>query len=233
MAPERTRMKSDGEKLQLHVLKSLQDKQRTRALYEEAFDDPQPFVDFYYREICKNNVIITVQEGGSVIAMCHLNPYLLSVRGRLVRSYYIVAVATDRRRRHEGLMTAVLQKAFALMEEEHIPFCYLLPVDTAIYEWLGFEVICDFKESAGNAEEIRKGYDIYCVRDEIYLRRQKEMLELKKYDKGEVLPEHPVIMAKVISQSSFCQLSGLPENTAECDLLTWLKKLNIYLCEEV
>ena len=59
------------------------------------------------------------------------------------------------------------------------------------------------------------------------------MLELQKYDKGEVLPEHPVIMAKVISQSSFCQLSGLPENTAECDLLTWLKKLNIYLCEEV
>ena len=46
MAPERTRMKSDGEKLQLHVLKSLQDKQRTRALYEEAFDDPQPFAGF-------------------------------------------------------------------------------------------------------------------------------------------------------------------------------------------
>ena len=233
MVPERIQMKNDEKKLQLRVLTEPEEKLRTRALYEEAFDDPKPFVDFYYREICKSNVIITAEENGRVLSMCHLNPYLLSVRGRNVRSFYLVAVATDRDRRHEGLMTLVMQRAFVFMKEKHIPFCYLLPVDTAIYEWMGFEVICDFSETAERAEEIRKRYDIYCVRDEIYRRRQKEMLELKKYDKGEVLPEHPVIMAKVISQSSFCQMSGQDENTAERDLLTWLKKLNIYLCEEV
>ena len=218
----------------IRILTDSEEKRHTRMLYEEAFDDPKAFVDYYYDEKCIDNIIITEQDAGDIVSMCHMNPYHLMVKGQLIQSYYLVAVATKRTRRHEGHMSEVLFAAFDRMNSDKIPFCYLLPVTEEIYEWMGFERICDY---AANTEEdygqIRKKYDIYCVRDSVYRRRHNIEKRLSASDAGELLPEHPVIMAKIINLASFIAMSGLNADATEKDCLAWLRQQKIYICEEV
>ena len=49
------------------------EKEKTRKLYEEAFDDPKEFVDYYYSDKCLDNRMIVSFEGGEVVSMLHLN----------------------------------------------------------------------------------------------------------------------------------------------------------------
>ncbi|RKM57654.1 GNAT family N-acetyltransferase [Butyrivibrio sp. XB500-5] len=213
--------------------KDILEKENTRALYEESFDDPKEFVDYYYEDKCSDNRMIVSEENGEVISMLHLNPYTVNLCGTTVQSYYVVAVATKENRRHEGQMSRVFEKTFEILKKEHIPFIYLLPVDEAIYSPLGFEKVCDFSlDRISYYGEIRKNYDIYCERDDDYIRRMNKEEELRKLDKGEVLPESPVMMAKITDLEAFSAVVG-KELSSEQEALAWLKEKRIYLCEEV
>ena len=214
---------------------SSKEKELTRKLYEEAFEDPKDFVDYYYSEKCTDNRIIASIEEGEVISMLHLNPYYVNLNGTKVKTYYVVAVATTKKRRHEGQMTKVFEKAFELIaqEKEKIPFVFLLPVDQAIYSWLGFDKICDFAtDKIADYEEIKRRYDVYCIRDNTYIRRMKKEDALREQENGEVLPDNPVIMAKITDLEAFENVAR--ENFAdEKQALKWLTKKNVYICEEV
>ena len=229
----RPKLAADIKSGKIRILTDSEEKRHTRMLYEEAFDDPKAFVDYYYDEKCTDNIIIAEQDAGDIVSMCHMNPYHLMVRGQLIQSYYLVAVATKRTRRHEGHMTEVLLAAFDRMDRDKVPFCYLLPAAEEIYDWMGFEKICDFATNAEDDDQIIKKYDIYCVRDSIYRRRRNIEKKLSASDAGELLPEHPVIMAKIINLASFIAMSGLNADATEKDCLAWLRQQKIYICEEV
>ena len=54
----------------------------TRKLYEEVFsEDEKSFVDYYYQEKTKDNIIYIVREDDDVQAMLHLNPYTQMLNG--------------------------------------------------------------------------------------------------------------------------------------------------------
>ncbi len=215
------------------MIEICKDKAETRKLYEEAFGDPKEFTDYYYEDKCLDNTIIVSKEEGEVISMLHLNPFTMNVCGTEVKSYYIVAVATKESRRHEGEMSRVFDKAYEVMRKEKIPFCFLLPVDESIYSWMGFEKVCDF--SSNRIEDysvIKSNYDIYCIQDDVYLRRMKKEIELDALDQGEVLPSNPVIMAKVTDRKAFSKMAGSSfESEKEC--LEWMRTKRIYISEEV
>jgi len=209
------------------------EKERTRKLYEEAFDDPKEFVDYYYSDKCLDNRMIVSFEGGEVVSMLHLNPFSVNLCGTVAPSYYVVAVATKKNMRRRGQMTRVFDKTFELLEGEKIPFIFLLPVDESIYSWMGFEKICEFsKDRIPSYDEIRKKYDIYCVRDDDYIRRMNKEDELRKLDMGEVLPDNPVIMAKITNLDAFNSAVG-KLFADEKEALDWIKNKKIYICEEV
>ena len=211
----------------------LTDKEKTRPLYEEAFDDPKVFVDYYYEEKCLDNRIIVSLEDGEIVSMLHLNPYKMNMWRSVVQSYYIVAVATTENERHKGHMSRVFEKTFELLQKEHIPFVFLLPVDESIYSWMGFEKICDFsEEKETDYNRIKSQNDVYCIRDEAYLRRMKREDELRKLGSGEVLPDNPVIMAKITDLDAFNKAAGT-DFTDEKNALSWLRDKKIYICEEV
>ncbi len=215
------------------MIKETSEKAKTRNLYEEAFDDPEIFVDYYYSDKCSDNKIIVSEENGEVISMLHLNPYTLSLCGSEVKSYYIVAVATRKDRRHEGQMKRVFEKAFEILKEEHIPFVYLMPVDEAIYSWMGFEKICNFAtDKISDYEQIRSSFDVYCIRDDAYIRRMKKEDYFRSLDQGEVLPENPVIMGYISDLDTFNQKTKASFST-EKEALDFLKSKRIYICEEV
>lgn len=223
----------------ISVLTDLKDKQITRPLYEQAFDDPKAFVDYYYEEKCRDNVMFVLTDAeGRVLSMLHLNPYTLSVCGKETPSYYVVAVATDAANRRKGYMAKVLAAADDYMRKAHIPFCFLLPVDEAIYRDFGYETICDFvtrddQLAALSYEDIQKDYDVYCVRDALYLKRQEAEDALAKEGAAEVLPENPVMMAHIADRAACARLLSMPEGATEKELSAELRRRKCYFREEV
>ncbi|WP_026671088.1 GNAT family N-acetyltransferase [Butyrivibrio sp. AE3006] len=215
------------------MITELADKNCTRKLYEEAFDDPKEFVDYYYADKCSDNRIIADVEDGEVVSMLHLNPYRISLDGSDFQSYYVVAVATAENRRREGKMAKVFEKTLELLKNENIPLIFLMPVDEAIYSWMGFEKICDFAlDKISSYEGIRKNFDMYCIRDDVYIRRMQKEDAFREQDNGEVLPDNPVIMAKITDLEAFNSLTG-QSFLDEKEALLWLKNKKIYICEEV
>lgn len=215
------------------MIEICKDKQATRPLYEEAFDDSPEFVDYYYQDKCLDNTIWISREGNDIAAMLHLNPFTMSICGRQAKVYYVVAVATTASKRHQGHMTRLFEAALSQMQKEGIPFCFLLPVDESIYSWLGFETITDFKtERIMDYNEIQRSFDIYCIQDDDYIRRMEKELALDALDKGEVLPDSPVIMAKVTDLDKLSSLAGI-SFTGDKQALAWLRSRRIYICEEV
>lgn len=112
---------------------------RTRALWESVFiEDTEAFLDYYYEEKVKDNVIYAAERDGQLCAMLHLNPYQIVVGKEKVQSYYIVAVATLPEHRHKGLMSQLLKKSILDMEKEGVAFTFLMPAAEAIYYPFGF-----------------------------------------------------------------------------------------------
>lgn len=83
----------------LNVLYNIEEKQETRPLYEEVFpEDKGEFLDYYYEDRCRDNVIIDIKRENAVIAMAHFNPFTMETRdGRTFPVMYIYAVSTKRR----------------------------------------------------------------------------------------------------------------------------------------
>lgn len=110
------------------------EKKNTRVLYEEIFpEDSDAFVDYYYEEKTKDNVIYAAEEDGQIQAMLHLNPYVLSVNGTERKTHYIVAVATRKECRRRGYMAALIRQALRDMYRAGETFTFLMPAAEEIY----------------------------------------------------------------------------------------------------
>lgn len=135
-----------------------QEKQGTRAMYEEMFpEDPASFVDYYYQWKTKENEILAMEEDGVCQVMLHLNPYTLWLNGNLRELPYIVAVATRPDCRKKGKMGRVMGRALQDLERREAPFAFLLPADPAYYRGQGF-VFFPSQEEGGSAagQEVEK-----------------------------------------------------------------------------
>lgn len=116
----------------------------SRTLWEEAFpEDSKAFTDYYFAEKIKDNQILVLEEAGRIDAMLQRNPYTLQVKDERWNVDYLVGVATRKECRHRGYMRKLLGKMMADMKKEHMPFCFLMPADEAIYRPFGFTFIYD------------------------------------------------------------------------------------------
>ncbi len=167
---------------------------RTRQLWEEIFTEDTPeFLDYYYSVKIKDNEIYVIEDGGEIVSMLHLNSYQMRVEDKLYHTHYIVAVATDERYRHQGLMRQLLNHVMQVMADRGEPFTFLMPANEAIYKPFGFEFIyeqkrekvsgkkcenntlkiseaCtdDCQDIADFANEVLKAYDVVTWRDANY-----------------------------------------------------------------
>lgn len=115
---------------------------RTRKLWEEVFsEDTKEFLDYYYSYKIADNEIYVIEIDEKIVSMLHLNPYVVRIGQRLEPIHYIVAVATKKEYRSQGMMRRLLTKAMEDMKRRHEPFTFLMPADEAIYAPYGFEYI--------------------------------------------------------------------------------------------
>lgn len=178
------------------------EKNRSEALYREAFpEDKDAFVEYYYSYVTKNNKILVLEQEGEISSMLHLNPYQLSVNGTAVDAYYYVAVATREKCRHRGMMRKLLYKSLNDIHEEGHPFTYLMPANRAIYEPFDFRIVYQQKKvelplALGMAnEKMAELFDVYTVRDDWYV---EKMLEEERVCAGDPPFEIvPYIMTRI------------------------------------
>jgi predicted acetyltransferase len=167
---------------------------RTRKLWEEIFTEDTPeFLDYYYSVKTSDNEIYVMEDDGEIVSMLHLNPYQMRVRDKIYQTHYIVAVATDERYRHQGLMRQLLNHAMQIMADRGELFTFLMPAAEAIYKPFGFEFVYEQKREkvsgkkckdstleifeaspelcqaiADFANEMLKNYDVVTWRDADY-----------------------------------------------------------------
>ena len=209
------------------LLKTPEEQERTKALYREIFpEDTEAFLDFYYKERLKR--ILAMEEDGQIIAMLHLNPFLLSFFGKEITASYIYAVATKKEKRRQGIMGELLRYAFQLLKEEGEVFCILIPVAESIYSPYGFRTVAKLSKEESEAEE---GINVlYAVPTKALLERRKKEALLDSEE--DALPENPVLMMKILNKPLFLSYTGYPDESEE-ELLRRLSGERIYFSDDI
>ena len=209
------------------LLSTAEEQERTKPLYREVFsEDTEAFVDFYYRERPKR--ILAMEEDGEIIAMLHLNPFLISFFGKEIKASYIYAVATKKEKRRQGIMGELLRYSFTLLKEEGEAFCFLIPVAESIYSPYGFQTVA--KLATESEEENLQNYILYAVPTEELLERRKKEAALSSEE--DTLPENPVLMMKILNKELFLSYTGYGDGS-EDELLHRLSKEKIYFSDDI
>lgn len=209
------------------LLSTAEEQERTKPLYREVFsEDTEAFVDFYYRERPKR--ILAMEEDGEIIAMLHLNPFLLSFFGKEIKASYIYAVATKKEKRRQGIMGELLRYSFTLLKEEGEAFCFLIPVAESIYSPYGFRTVAKLSKEESEAEE---GINVlYAVPTKALLERRKKEALLDSEE--DALPENPVLMMKILNKPLFLSYTGYPDESEE-ELLRRLSGERIHFSDDI
>ena len=209
------------------LLKTPEEQERTKALYREIFpEDTEAFLDFYYKERPKR--ILAMEEDGQIIAMLHLNPFLISFFGKEITASYIYAVATKKEKRRQGIMGELLRYAFQLLKEEGEVFCILIPVAESIYSPYGFRTVAKLSKEESEAEE---GINVlYAVPTKALLERRKKEALLDSEE--DALPENPVLMMKILNKPLFLSYTGYPDESEE-ELLRRLSGERIHFSDDI
>ena len=209
------------------LLKTPEEQERTKALYREIFpEDTEAFLDFYYKERPKR--ILAMEGDGQIIAMLHLNPFLLSFFGKEITASYIYAVATKKEKRRQGIMGELLRYAFQLLKEEGEVFCILIPVAESIYSPYGFRTVTKLTLEESEPEE---GINVlYAVPTKALLERRKKEALLDSEE--DALPENPVLMMKILNKPLFLSYTGYPDESEE-ELLRRLSGERIHFSDDI
>ncbi len=127
---------------------------RVRGLFAEAFGEDAEFDrDFYgehnesgeYTGLISRNEIAVLEADGHIVSSAQYMTVKAVPEDESRASYasytvpYILGVCTAAEYRHRGYMDAVLKVILNRLKAEGYPWCFLAPVDTAIYRHLGFD----------------------------------------------------------------------------------------------
>ncbi len=116
-----------------------------RELWEEAFDDPEEFVNYYFENVCKDNKVLSAYIEDKLVGMIHLNPYNMLIEGKVIKSYYVVGVSVTYSMREKGVMKAMMKKALEDVSEEGVEMVFLMPALEDYYNNLGYKKIYSTK----------------------------------------------------------------------------------------
>jgi predicted acetyltransferase len=109
-----------------------------RELWELVFSEDAPnYLDFYFEQVYKKNVVILAVRNNRIIGMLHMNPYNLVEE----KTYYIVGVATHPSYRGQGIMRKMMEFAIDYANAAGVKELILLPVDERFYTPFGFRFV--------------------------------------------------------------------------------------------
>lgn len=141
------------EKLISYDQKRKREEQQIFQMYQDIFQDPEEFATYYFHFLYPKNRVLKLEKDSHLAAMVHLNPYQLCWGTEEFDASYIVAVATDSSFRRQGMMAALLKKAFSDLSKEGQPFTYLIPANPAYYSPFDFAYVMDWESVQFESKE--------------------------------------------------------------------------------
>lgn len=140
-----------------------------KALWKEAFNDSDTFIDWYFSNKVSDDKSLCMFEGGELISIVHMIPYTIRIQGRPIKSAFIAGAATSQSRRGEGLMRTMLLESLALLKSRGIFITHLYPFSHEFYEkfgWAAYSQVNRFAVSAGGqlrSAEIKETMDAQVI----------------------------------------------------------------------
>ena len=114
--------------------------QQVADLWDCCFEKKDSsFYKWYFQQYAlKQNKIVGGFEKQDLVTMVHLNPYVLSLRGKTQKVKYLVGVATDPVARGQHKMGELLATTFNLLRAAGNKVALLEPINAGIYQPYGF-----------------------------------------------------------------------------------------------
>ena len=117
-------------------------------LWRLCFDDTEEFIRFYFSKKYKDeNTLVYRDRQGDAVAALQMPLYPMTFAGTLLQTGYISGACTHPLARARGIMTKLLQEAFAVMRMRDVPVSTLIPANDWLYgyyEKMGYATIFDF-----------------------------------------------------------------------------------------
>lgn len=140
---------------------SIAEKQDIEKLWSYCFEPKgDPFFEFYFAECYeRENTLIgkeIVDGKEETLAMVHLRPYDISVRGKTMEMAYIVGVATDPTARRSGVGREILIASLEELRRKGHSLNILMPSLAGFYQPYGWDLYCHQWLRRLPLEELRK-----------------------------------------------------------------------------
>lgn len=187
-----------------------ENKESIYQMYQQIFEDPEAFAQYYFREIYPHNQVLLAAEDDEIKGMIHLNPYNIKIGIEEQKLNYIVAVAVREEFRRQGIMAKMLKKCLNDMAGQRQPFTYLMPANRAYYEPFDFVFIMDWNETVVKGKEAKREGEI--------LPAAKEEYEDISVFLTSFMEEYGVY---TIPDIKYLKLTEKESNSCDGDLMVW------------
>lgn len=114
------------------------DLESVRQIWTYAFNGDEPFASWYFTNYYNPENALGCWQDNRLLAILHMHPYQLYLRGQVVAASYIVGVATDPTARRGGITGPLLAAALSEMRQRRRPVSILMPFKAGFYypyEW--------------------------------------------------------------------------------------------------
>lgn len=110
-------------------------RKRVKALWSLCFNDSPEFVDMYFKLRYNNDINLTLQSGGKVIAALQMLPYPMSLGDTEINTAYISGACTHPDYRNRGVMHELLSQAFIRMLHRDVVLSTLIPGEPGLFSY--------------------------------------------------------------------------------------------------
>lgn len=156
-----------------------------KELWKELFNDSDEYINWYFKNIFKDNSYKYLKDESEVIGMLFENKYKIGVNDIELASKYIVGVGVVPHRRGEGVMNELLLNSIFDAKNNNCDILYLTPIDKHIYSKYGFSYVSTLSK--------------YLIDFEV-LKEFKKQSKLKKINKNSI---DETLLKKLVAAYSF------------------------------
>ncbi len=108
---------------------------RIKELWEQGFNDPLNYVDFFYSNVTTPSHTYLCEDGPGVIAMATIIPTMFMYKDKSADVSYIYGAATDKRFQGQGYMSTLLKHCERVIKDQGCSMSVLVPGDRHLFDY--------------------------------------------------------------------------------------------------
>ncbi len=112
-----------------------QDISALKALWEDAFDDPLNYVDFFYNNVAKTGDTFVFEVENQIVSMLTMIPVEFVFQDKAVRAVYLYGCATLTKFRRKGIMKSMIRKAEQIAKTNGCALSVLVPGEKYLFKY--------------------------------------------------------------------------------------------------